>query len=169
MKDILQDPMGIYAISFVIFLVLAYIFGAKPLLAWVDSEIAKIKSELNTAHQLRAEAEIALADCKSKQVRAEADAKQIVATAKEQIEEMRKEAAEDLKNALARHQQLASERICLAEETAIADVRAAAIDLAMSIAHQTLSEKLTAADAAKLIDQAIADMPMLKPAKAKAA
>ena len=169
MKDILQDPMGIYAIAFIIFLALAYKFGAKPTLAWIDGEIAKIRSELDAARQLRAEAETALADCKKKQAVAEVEAKAIVETAKQQVEAMRMQAEKDLMTALTRHEQLAAERIHMAEAQAVADVRSAAIDLAMSLARKTLSETLTNTDASKLIDQAIADIPPLKADKAKAA
>jgi F-type H+-transporting ATPase subunit b len=169
MKDILQDPMGIYAIAFIIFLVLAYKYGAKPAVAWIDGEIAKIRNELDAAYQLRSEAEAALAECQEKQARAEAEAQAIVASAKSQVNEMRKEAERDLSQSLARHKQLATERIHMAEAQAISDVRAAAIDLAMSIARKTLSEKLSEGDAVKLIDQAIADIPALKAKKAEAA
>ena len=75
MSNILHDPMGIYAITFVIFLALAYIFGRKPAMQWIDGEIAKIRVELDQARQLRAEAEATLADCQAKQARAEAEAK----------------------------------------------------------------------------------------------
>jgi F0F1-type ATP synthase membrane subunit b/b' len=57
----------------------------------------------------------------------------------------------------------------MAEAEAVADVRTAAIDLAMSLARKTLSEGLSDKDASKLIDQAISDIPALKADKAKAA
>ncbi|MDR3423781.1 MAG: hypothetical protein P4M13_01700 [Alphaproteobacteria bacterium] len=162
MNELMQEPMFYYAIAFVIFLALAYILGRKPALAWIDSEIAKIAAELDSARQLRAEAETALADCKAKQARAENEARMIVDMAKHEVEEMRKKADADLAAYLARQQELAAERIRLAESEAVADVRAAAIAMSMDSARKNLSENLSEGDAVRLIDQAVADVPMLK-------
>jgi F-type H+-transporting ATPase subunit b len=169
MKDMMQNPMFLYAIAFFIFVALAYIFGRKPALQWLDGEIAQIRNELDAARQLRAEAETALADCKEKQARAEAEALLIVSMAKEEAATMQKQAAEDLATALARHEALATERIKMAEADAIADVRTAAINAALASARKTLAENMSDVDANKLIDQAIADIPSFKAAKPKAA
>lgn len=169
MNDLMQDPMVIYAITFFIFLALAYRYGRKPALGWIDGEIAKIRIELDQARELRVEAEATLADCKAKQAQAEADAKAILNTAKEHAETLRKRAETDLAAFLTRQEKLASERIRLAEVEAVADVRAAAIDLAMSLARKTLTDNMSDNDAAKLVAQAIGDIPSLKGTKAKAA
>jgi F-type H+-transporting ATPase subunit b len=165
----LQDPMFHYGIAFCIFLTLAFVYGRKPILAWLDSEIGKIRSELDQASLLRAEAEAALASCKEKQARAEEDARAIISHAKQQIEEMRLEAKNELVATLKRHETLATERIRLAEQEAVTEVRNAAIELAVSIAYKTLTEKISDADAGRLIDQAIGDIPALKAERAKKA
>ncbi len=169
MSNILQDPMGVYAVTFIIFLALAFIFGRKPALGWIDGEIAKIRVELDQARQLRTEAEATLADCQAKQARAENDAKEILTSAKNQADQMRQKAETDLAAYLKRQEQLASERIRLAETEAVTAVRAAVIDEAMAIARKGLADNISETDAAKLINQAIADIPALKDAKAKAA
>jgi F-type H+-transporting ATPase subunit b len=160
MNALIQDPMISYAVAFIIFMALAFVYGRKPALAWIDGEIAKIRHELDHANQLRTEAEAALAACKEKQAQAEVDAKAIVTMAQLQVDTMRAQAEKDLASSLERQQQLASERIRMAESEAIADVRAAAIDLAMSLARKTLASGLTDSDAARLIDQAIAELPL---------
>lgn len=162
MSALTQDPMFLYAVSFFIFLALAFRYGRQPLLGWLDGEIAKIRAELDHAYQLRTEAEAALADCKAKQIQAETDAANIVNNARLQVELMRKQAEEDLAALLARHEQLAADRIRLAEAEAVADVRAAAIDLAMTLARKTLAENLPGHESSKLIDKAIGDIPGLK-------
>ena len=167
MSNLMQDPMFFYGVAFVIFIALAYMFGRKPALGWIDGEIAKIRAELDQSRALRAEAEAALADCKKKQAQAEADARQIVATAREQVEAMRKQAEIDLAASMARQEQLAAERIHMAEAEAVADVRAAGVELAMQMARKALSENMSDADATKLIDQAIADLPALNKPNAK--
>jgi F-type H+-transporting ATPase subunit b len=165
MNELLQDPMNVYAVAFVIFVVLAYRLLRKPSAQWLDSEIAKITAELNTAHELRAEAEAALADCKAKQSQAEREAQVIVSMAKQQAEAMRKQADADLASMLTHQQQLATERIRLAEDKAVKAVREAAITMGMDLARTTLAEKLSNADATKLIEEAINDIPALKKAK----
>jgi F-type H+-transporting ATPase subunit b len=169
MSDALKDPMVFYAIAFFIFLALAVRFGRKPALGWIDGEIAKIRVELDQARQLRAEAEATLVECQAKQARAEADAQEILTSARNQAEQLRRKAEADLAAYLKRQEQLASERIRLAETEAVATVRAAAIDEAMAIARKTLAENMPEADSARLISQAVADIPALKDAKAKAA
>lgn len=169
MNEQLQNPMFFYAIAFGIFLALVYVYGRKPMLNWIDGEIAKIRVELDQARELHAEAESTLADCKAKQARAEAEAEAILSRAHQQAAEMRKKTEADIAAFITRHEQLASERIRMVEAEAVADVRAAAIDLAMAMARKTLTENLPEAEAAKLISHAISDIPALKATKAKAA
>jgi len=161
MMNFLQDPMVVYAISFFIVVALAFRYGRKALLSWLDGEIAKIRTELDTARALRAEAEVALADCKRKQTNAEAEAQQIVSAAKQRVEAMRKKAEEDLAASLTRREFLAEERIRMAQVEAIAEVRATAVNMAVDLARKNLTENLSKDVAVKLVDQAIADMPKL--------
>jgi F-type H+-transporting ATPase subunit b len=165
MKEFFQDPMNIYAVAFVIFCVLAYILLKKPLLEWIDGEVRTITAELNVAHELRAEAEALLADCKAKQAKAEREAQVIVSMASQQAAVMRKQADEDLESTLARQKQLATERIELAQEKAIRTVREAAITMGMELARRALTENLSEEDASKLVEQAINEIPAIKVAK----
>lgn len=166
MNELMQDPMFFYAIALVLFLALAYRFGRKPTLQWIDGEIAKISSELDAARQLRAEAEAALADCKAKQTRAESEAQLILQMAKKEAAEMRRLADVELASTLEHQQQLATDRIRMAQEEAIAAVRSAAISLGMDMARKTLTEKLSDSDATRLVEHAIADIPAIKTLRA---
>jgi F-type H+-transporting ATPase subunit b len=161
----LADPMFWYAVAFAIFAALAYWKVRGPLLSAIDAQIAKIRDELDRAKQLRKEAEATLAEYKKKYAEAMKEAEDIIHYAKEEAENLKKQAAADLKAALARHEQQATERIRLAETEALAAVRAAAIDEAMSAARKTLE---AGSGAGALADQAIADLPKLA-AKSKAA
>lgn len=169
MSELLHDHAFIYTVSFLIFVGLAVKFARKPLLGWLDAEIIKIRDELEKARQLRGEAESMLREYKAKQQAAMADAEAIVKHAKEEAARLKDQAEIDLKNALARHEQQAMERIRIAETEAMAEVRAATVDMAMQMAAKALSSNLDAAAATKLVDQAIADMPKLASSKAKAA
>ena len=169
MNELMQDPLFYYAVPFAIFLGLVWWKGRKPLLAWLDTEISKIRHELDQAQQLRAEAEAMLADGKAKQAAALADAEAIIRQAKGEAERMKAQTDIDLKNHLALHETLIAERIRIAESEAMDMVRMAAIDAAMKLARETLAVQIDEATAAKLVDQALAEMPNLTAAKAKAA
>ncbi len=169
MKHLLDDPIFFYAVAYVIFLVVAWFFARKPALDWVDGEIEKIRKELEQAKELRVEAEAALNDAKAKKATAVAQAASIVAHAKEEAARFEQTAAENLKFLLEKHEQHALERIRFMEEDAIAQVQSAAIDMAMQMVRKTLATNMGEESLTKLTDQAIADMPKLATAKAKAA
>ncbi len=164
MKEWLHEPLNVYAVSFVLFWVLVYVVIRKPALQWLDGEIAKIGAELTTARSLRAEAEAALTECKTKQAQAEKEAAMILEMAKSQAEEMRKRAEADMAATIARQQSMSAERIRMAEEKAISAVRNEAVRLGMEIARKKLSESLSGNNADKLIDSAIDDVQLLKTA-----
>jgi len=138
-----------------------YIFVRKPALLWLDNQIAAISAELARAHELRAEAEAALVDCKVKQAQAEEEAKMILKMAKEQAEAMRKKADDDLATLVVRQKQLATERIRLAQEKAVEMVRFEAVRIGMEMARKTLSEELSDADRSRLFDHALEDVPAI--------
>lgn len=165
----LNDPLFYYAITFVVFIALAWRFGRKPALNWIDLEISHIRGELEHARKLRTEAEAMLADYQKRQKTAMAEAESIIASAKDQAARMKEQAEVELKASLARHEKQALERIRVAEAEAAAEVRAAAIDLAMQMARKSLISQMDDATSAKLIDQAIAEIPAAKNKKAEAA
>lgn len=169
MNDLLKDPIFFYSIAFVIFLGLAYRYGKTPILNWIDSEILKIRDELDQARKLRAEAETLMASFKTKQMAGFAEAESIVSHAKAEALVLKAQAELNLQNTLARHEQMALERIRLAEAEALAEIRTAAVDHAMEIAHKVLAEKLDEATLSKLTDQALAEITKLAPTKIKAA
>lgn len=166
MNAMMQDPTVLYAIAFTIFILLAVRYGRKPMLGWLDNEILKIRDELDQARALRAEAEATLADYKQKQASALAEANAIIAHAQEETARLKSEAEAKLKALLASHEQQALERVRQAEAEAVADVRAAAVDIAMTVATQILSEKIDATTASQLVDQAIAALPKTDKAEA---
>jgi len=92
----------------------------------------------------------------------------MIRNAKDEAVRLKTQAEANLKASLARHEQQATERIRMAEVAALADVRQRAIDLAVKLAQSSLQGKLQGDIAAKLVDQAIADLPVVA-AKAKAA
>jgi len=169
MSEILKDPMYFYLLAFAIFVGLAVRYGRAGFLAWIDGEIQKVRHQLDEAQKLRADAETMLADYKAKQEAALAEADYLVKHAKEEASRLKAKAEADLKESIARHEQLALERIRMAEAAALADVRARAIDLAVTMARQNLQTALQGDAASALVDQAIAGLPTSTASKAEAA
>lgn len=156
MTGLLHNPQFLYAVAFFIFAVLAFKYGRGPLFDWLDAGIAEIRTELEKARQLRAEAEAMLESCKKRKAEADADAQAIIARAKQQVVHMREQARADLAAAIARDEQLVEQRIRMAEIDALAQVRAAAVDAAMTVARATLEKNISPDVAATLVDRAIA-------------
>lgn len=169
MSATLSDPIFFYAIAYVLFLILAWVFLRKPALKWLDGEIGKIRAELDDARRLRAEAETLLEQSRARKLAAQAEADAILNHAKEEARRLGAAAEANLHDVLDRHQQHALERIRILEQEAVIAVRTAVVDKAMALARKTLAERLDDAALARLADQAIADMPRLIAAKAKAA
>ena len=77
--EILQHNTTLWvAFSFVIFVALAVKFGGKGIIGALDKKIAEIKSEIETAERLKAEAQALLADFQTKQRDAEKAAAEII-------------------------------------------------------------------------------------------
>ncbi|MBV9587508.1 MAG: F0F1 ATP synthase subunit B, partial [Alphaproteobacteria bacterium] len=90
---------------------------------------------------------------------AAAEAKLIVAHAREEAERIAAQAARDLQQSLERRQRLAEERIAQAESKAMAEIRGAAVDVAIDAARQVIVSDLDERRGAALLDSAIASLP----------
>jgi len=136
------------------------VWKASPLLVQaLDQRAAKIKSELDTAAQLKDEAERALAEFQRKQRDALKEAEQIIAHAKQEAERTAAQALRDTEAALERRRRMAAERIALEEAKALAEVRDTAIEVAVAAARRALTDTLDPARRARLVDDAIARLP----------
>jgi F-type H+-transporting ATPase subunit b len=155
MTEFLHDPITFYALAFIIFLSFAYAKGKKPLLGWLDAEIAKIRDELDSAKRLREESLAVLDHYKHRQEIVLKEAEEIIRHAEMEAARVRVEAESAAKKALIRQEALVTERIRLAEAEAIAGLRQVAIDEAIRVATESLKTSLNVDQAAKLIDQAI--------------
>ena len=167
--SLIADALVWYTLSLLIFFGLFYWKGRRPVLDWVDGEIAKVRVEFEQAKKLRAEADAALVSVRAQQQAITKEADSIIAHAQEQAAQMQNGAMEALRHSLQRREQQALDRIALAETEALAAVRRAVIDKAVAAAKATLATQLDAALIERLANQAIADVPQLAAVKAKAA
>src|SRR3546814_20394649 len=122
----LPDPTFWVAVAFVVFAGLMVWKARQPVLDGLDARAERIRAELDEAQRLREEAQKALAEYKRKQRDAAKEAEDLLANAKHEAELLRRQAAEDLKETLARRGKAALEKIDQAEPQALQGVRAQA-------------------------------------------
>lgn len=128
-------------------------------LGGLDARAARIAKDLDEAAKLRKEAEKLLAEYQAKHREAMAQADAIVTQAREEAARLAAKAETDLAASLKRREDLAMERIAQAEAQATAEVRTAAVDLAMAATARLLEGRLDAGRQDALIDGAIKAMP----------
>lgn len=131
----------------------------RTILGGLDGRAERIHSELDEARKLREEAERLLVEYQGKQRAAAAEAQAIIAHAEEEAVRIAAQSARDLEQALARRQTLAEERIAQAESKALDEIRAAAVDVAISAAREVIAAQIDEHRGAALLDAAIAVLP----------
>jgi len=162
LAGLLGDVAVWYGAAVLIFFIIFFMFAGKPIVALLDGQIEKIKNELEQAKKLREEAAATLEEYKNKQKEAIKEAEAIVRQAKEEAAKLQIEAEKELKVSLEIHEQKAKQIMDQLGVDAIAEVRSAIIDQAVSAAVSALKAGMNEDMAAKLIEQAISEVPKLK-------
>ncbi len=155
---ILQDSYFWVLLATVIFVVIAYAKGRKPLIAMLDARTARIKTELEEAEALRIQAQELLADCQKKHRDALQTSQKIIDNAKETAERMQQTAEKKLEESLKRKETQLMDRIARAETAAVTELRNQAADIAARTAEILMAEAITKRGP-KMVDEAIADIP----------
>ncbi len=146
-------------VAFVIFIGLVARPAYRIVTAALDDRAETIRKKLDEAERLRIEAKDLLSTYQRKQREAAEEAERIVAHAQREAEHIRAQAVGDLENAIRRREAQAKERIAQVEARAVADVQATASDLALAAARRIITEQMTADSSARLIDDAIGELP----------
>jgi F-type H+-transporting ATPase subunit b len=155
----LTEPETWVAIAFVILMVVfAYLGIHRTVLKALDHRSERIKAELDDARRLKEEAAKLLAEYKAKRSTAEREAEEIVASAKADAERIAAEAKTKMEDFVARRTKTAENKIALAEAQALADVRAAAADAAVTAASTILSQSAKGPIADDLLAKGIAEV-----------
>ena len=158
MQELLNDPTVWFALSFVIFIVVAWKAGGKAIADALDNYGVKVKQELDQAAALHAEAAQLLADTQAKHNNAFKESDAIIARAEEQARLLQVQAEKELEATLKRREQQALDRIQLLQEQAATEIRAQAVDVALKAAEAILHTHLGAEHDKKLIEQQTTDM-----------
>jgi F-type H+-transporting ATPase subunit b len=152
---LLNDPTLWLVFSFVAFIVLAFVYGRKSVLSILDTKIEKIRNDISTAEKLQTEAEALLNQYKSNLQNASVEADRIIAKAKIQAEDIRKQSELDLAETMARRETMLKTRIDQMERAAIDDIRRYAAELAVSATTEIIAQKLSEQKASSLMDDSI--------------
>lgn len=118
----------------------------------LDNKIAEIKSQLDEAKDLRAEAEKLRDEYAAKIAGAEKDAEAMMEGAQREADAILEKAQADSEAMVARRKRMAEDKIAAAERDAVAGVRTAAVDAAAAASKALIADK-HGADA----DKALAD------------
>ena len=147
------------AVAFVLFAAILVYYKVPALIAKaLDDRADAIRQELDQARRLREEAQSLLADYQTKHRNVGKEAEDIITLARREAEALGHETRESLKQSLERRTKLAEEKIARAEQQAVDEVRASAIDVAVAAAEKILREKMAGTGGAALIDQSIRDL-----------
>ncbi|HEV2099745.1 MAG TPA: F0F1 ATP synthase subunit B [Stellaceae bacterium] len=158
MAAIVHDPEFWLAIAVLIFIGIVWRPAKRMLIGGLDARTARIRQELDAAQHLREEAERTLAEYQRKQREGLAEAEAIIDHAKTEAERIAAQSARDLEESLQRRRRLAEERIAQQEARALAEIRLATVDVAISAARRVIAAELDEKRGAELIDAGIAEL-----------
>lgn len=160
------DPtaLGLNATAWVsaamaIFLIVLIVKGVPALIGrLLDGQIAAIRTRLDEARTLRAEAEALRDEYTSKIAGIEAQAAEMVAHAEAEAQALLVKAEADAAELTQRRAKMATDKIAAAERAAIAEVRATAADAAAKAASTLIATHLSGDADRALVDRTIAGL-----------
>lgn len=152
-------PYQVVALSMLI-LILIMIWKKVPgmITGGLDSRIAAIRTQLDEAKQLRAEAEALRNEYAAKIANAEKDAVAMIAGAQTEADALLAKAEADGQQMVARRKQMAEDKISAAEREAVDEVRNRAATAATVAARGLIADKHDAAADGRLADEVIASI-----------
>ena len=159
MTGIFSEAETWVAVAFVILMgVFVYVGVHRTVLKSLDNRSDRIKAELDEARKLKDEAAALLAQYRARHATAEKEAQDIVASARAEAERIAAEAKVKLEDFIARRTKTAEGKIALAEAQAMADVRAAAANAAVTAASTILSQSVKGSLADGLLTKGIEEV-----------
>jgi F-type H+-transporting ATPase subunit b len=153
----LTNSNFIVLIAFVIFLGILYYFKVPGIIGdMLDKRAAQIRADLDEARALREEAQSLLASFQRKQEEVKAQAERIVVHARQEAEQAAEVAKADLARTIERRLKAAEDQIAASEAAALREVKDRAAAIAVAAAGDIIARSMSAKDAGRLIDEAIA-------------
>jgi F-type H+-transporting ATPase subunit b len=155
LEQLSHDTALWVAISFAVFLIMAFKLGRKSVTGSLDKKIEAIRTEIQTAESLRVEAQELLAQYQRKQRDAEQEAAQIVASAKRHATRIREAAEVDLVETMNRREAQLQARLKRIEDNAMAEIQGHAAKLAVSATTEIITRTLDEKSGSALADTSV--------------
>ena len=147
------------AVAFVLLMGVFGYFGVhRTVLKALDNRRDRIQRELDDARRLKEEAAKLVEEYRARRASAELEAQEIVTSAKAEAERIAAEAKVKMEDFVARRTKTAEGKIAQAESQAIADVRAAAAEAAVTAASSIMTQSVKGSVADDLIAKGIQDV-----------
>jgi F-type H+-transporting ATPase subunit b len=147
------------AVAFVLLLGVFGYFGVhRTILQALDNRARRIRAELDDAKRLKDEALALVAEYRKRRESAVREADEIVANAKAEAERIAAEAKTKMEDFVTRRTKMAETKIAMAEAQAMADVRAAAADAAVTAAAKIMADTVKGSTADALLTQGISEV-----------
>ena len=154
-----SDPEFWVAVAFVILIGVFVYFGIhSTVLKALDHRSDRNKAEFDDARRLKDEAAKLLAEYQARHASAEREARDIIESARAEAERIASEAKTKMEDFVARRTKTAESKIALAEAQAVADVRSAAANAAVTAASTILSQSVKGQVADDLLAKGIAEV-----------
>jgi len=154
-----QDPTFWVLVAFIGFVgVLVYFKVPGMVTKGLDARAEKIKADLEDADALLKEAQDLLASYQKKQREAADEAQEIKARAKEEGKRIVENGRARLEDSLQRREKLAMDRITQAEASALDEIRARTVDIALDATRDLLADNLSDHKANAMLDDAIKEL-----------
>lgn len=152
-------PHGWVALAMLVVIGIMLRAGVPKLIAKVlDDRIASIRSQLDEAAKLRAEAAKLRDEYRGKIAGAEKEAAELLEKAQGQADEIVKKAEADSKALVARRKKMAEDKIAAAEREAVEELREKAASAAASASRQLIADRHDAKSDSKLADEVISSI-----------
>jgi len=155
----IQTPEFWVAVGFLLFVALVGKKGWAAITSALDTRADRIRDSLDKAALLREEAQHLLAEYQRKQREADKEVDDFLVAARAEAVRATAAAKETLDVTLKRYEQLTIDKIAQIEADALQTVHNTAVDLAILATQHLLTDKMNATTSAKLVDQAIAELP----------
>ena len=157
------DPASWVLVAFIIFVILALVAKAPSMIAkLLDSEIDRIKNELDDARKLKEEANSLLADYERKVKNAKEEAEKILNQAKKTAKNHDESARKKVEEYIKRAEQQSIEKIAQAEKMALSKVNQEIVSNSIEVAEKIVSENITEENSKKLFSQSVQQIKKLK-------
>ncbi|MDR3489078.1 MAG: ATP F0F1 synthase subunit B [Bradyrhizobium sp.] len=154
-----SEPEFWVAVAFVILIGVFVYYGIhRTVLKTLDHRADRIRAELDDARRLKDEAAKLLGEYQARRASAEREARDIIESAKAEAERIASEAKTKMEDFVARRTKTAESKIALAEAQAVADVRSAAANAAVTAASTILSQSVKGQVADDLLAKGITEV-----------